>query len=195
MSRDYKNAANRGRTKATGSWLWFISGLGAGLLAAFMVYLQLDRARVADSSEAGPSVSQSPVVAAEPAPPLPEPEPSEPPPPKPRFDFYTILPEMEVKVPDWPAASPSTPQTPELQPGAYVLQVASFQRFEEADKVKARLALNGITADIQRVVINGKDTWYRVRVGPLRDLQTVEAMRGRLQQAGMDYMLLKLKDG
>ncbi len=195
MPRDYKNAANRRGTKATGSWVWFISGLGAGLFAAFVVYLQLDGPRVVDSGGPTPSVTPSPVAAAEPAPAVPEPEPSEPPPPKPRFDFYTILPEMEVKVPDWPAPSAGTPETQELQPGAYVLQVASFQRFEEADKVKARLALNGITADIQRVVINGKDTWYRVRVGPLRDPQTVETMRARLQQAGMDYMLLKLKDG
>jgi len=195
MPRDYKNAANRRGTKATGSWLWFISGLGAGLFAAFVVYLQLDGPRVVASGGPTPSVTPSPVAAAEPAPAVPEPEPSEPPPPKPRFDFYTILPEMEVKVPDWPAPLAGTPETQELQPGAYVLQVASFQRFEEADKVKARLALNGITADIQRVVINGKDTWYRVRVGPLRDPQTVETMRARLQQAGMDYMLLKLKDG
>lgn len=195
MSRDYKNAANRRGAKATGSWLWFISGLGAGLFAAFVVYLQLDGPRVADSAGPAPPATPSPVAAAEPAPAVPEPEPSEPPPPKPRFDFYTILPEMEVKVPDWPAASAGTPATQDLQPGAYVLQVASFQRFEDADKVKARLALNGITADIQRVVINGKDTWYRVRVGPLRDPRTVETMRARLQQAGMDYMLLKLKDG
>lgn len=198
MARDYKHAAQRGKKKSSGGWLWFISGTGAGLLAALVVYLQMSKA----PTEPPPLLPSTPPAAGTTAPPTPlpapeepEPEPDEPPPPKPRFDFYTILPEMEVKVPEWASTNPSTNQAPALEPGSYVLQVASFQRYEEADKVKAKLALNGIVADIQRVVINGKDTWFRVRVGPFKDLDRVDAMRSKLQQAGMDFMLLKIKEG
>lgn len=198
MARDYKNAAQRGKKKSSGGWLWFISGTGAGLLAALVVYLQMSKA----PTEPPPLLPSNPPAAGATAPPTPlpgpeepEPEPDDPPPPKPRFDFYTILPEMEVKVPEWASANPATNQAPALEPGSYVLQVASFQRYEDADKVKAKLALNGIVADIQRVVINGKDTWFRVRVGPFKDLERVDAMRNKLQQAGMDFMLLKIKEG
>jgi cell division protein FtsN len=199
MARDYKHAAQRGRKKSSGGWMWFISGTGAGLLAALIVYLQMSRAPTESTTllPTPPAASTAaPPPAPVPAPEQPEPEPDEAPPPKPRFDFYTILPEMEVKVPEWSGTNPATnPAPPALEPGSYVLQVASFQRFEDADKVKAKLALNGIVADIQRVVINGKDTWYRVRVGPFKDLERVDAMRTKLQQAGMDFMLLRIKEG
>lgn len=195
MSRDYKHAANRDRRKTAGSaWLSFVSGFAVGLFVAFVVYLHYFR-----SLPTGKAVPQPPSIAAsapaaEPAPVQPEPETVEPSVRKPRFDFYTILPEMEVKVPEWQSVGSATAGAPALEPGAYVLQVGSFEHFDEADKAKANLALHGIAADIQRVVINGRN-WYRVRVGAFRDLQQVDEMRDKLQQAGMDFMLLKVKEG
>ncbi|MGQ0658665.1 MAG: SPOR domain-containing protein [Chromatiales bacterium] len=197
MSRDYKHAANRKRRSVSGTaWLSFFSGLGVGMLVALLVYLQYSK--LSSGIPVGASQAPSPLAttapAAQPAPDQPEPEAAAPP-RRPRFDFYTILPEMEVKVPEWQLGQGPQGQAPVLEPGAYVLQVASFQRFEEADKAKANLALQGISADIQRVVINGRDTWYRVRVGPFRDLDQVQAMRAKLQEVGMDFMLLKIKEG
>ncbi|MFO1436199.1 MAG: SPOR domain-containing protein [Gammaproteobacteria bacterium] len=194
MSRDYKNAANHRRNRAGAGWVWFISGIGAGALAALVAYLHFSKHPAPPPlAPTLPAASAAPTPA--PAPEEPEPEAEESQPPKPRFDFYTILPEMEVKVPDWASANPSAPPPPVLEPGSYVLQVASFQRFEDADKVKAKLALHGIVADIQRVVINGNETWFRVRVGPFKELERVDAMRSKLQQAGMDFMLLRIKEG
>ncbi len=37
---------------------------------------------------------------------------------------------------------------------AYILQMGSFRKFADADRMKARLALIGIEAEIQRVSIN-----------------------------------------
>jgi cell division protein FtsN len=194
MSRDYKNAANHRRSRAGAGWVWFISGIGAGALVALTAYLHFSKYPA--STPLTPTVPAATAAASSaPAPEEPEPETEEPAPPKPRFDFYTILPEMEVKVPDWASANPSAAPPQVLEPGSYVLQVASFQRFEDADKVKAKLALHGIVADIQRVVINGNETWYRVRVGPFKELDRVDAMRNKLQQAGMDFMLLRIKEG
>ncbi len=194
MSRDYKHAANRkGRAGVGTPWISFLYGLAVGVLGCLLLYLQFIRPSPQIPVEAPPAPSRerATMAAPQPAPEQPDPEA----PARPRFDFYTILPEMEVKVPEWQLGQGTQGEAHALEPGVYVLQVASFQRFEEADKTKANLALHGIVADIQRVVINGRDTWYRVRVGPLRDLDQVQAMRGRLQQVGMDFMLLKIKEG
>src|SRR5690606_38967342 len=126
--------------------------------------------------------------------------------PAPKFDFYKILPEIEVTVPESetvappPAAEPGPPEAPTADaapaaPPAYVLQVGSFQRFEDADQAKAELALQGVQATIQRVVINGEDVWHRVHVGPFSAVGEAQAMRARLLQIGMQPILLKIGGG
>jgi cell division septation protein DedD len=193
MARDYKHAAQRkNKPAATPAWLAFASGLGLGLLITLFVYLH--RPAPPPGPAAGvPTLNHSPPAEVRPAP---VPAASTPAAPaKPRFDFYTILPEMEVKVPDWQLGNPGKSGQPTLVPGAYVLQVGSYQRFEEADKAKANLALHGISADIQRVVVNGGDTWFRVRIGPFKDLSEVQTMRAKLMENGLDFMLLRVKEG
>ncbi|MEQ8662419.1 MAG: SPOR domain-containing protein [Gammaproteobacteria bacterium] len=204
--RDYKPAPAR-RKKAAGaapgSWMSFLSGLALGLLVAFGVYLWAGRLPAPDTSppsayrdgETRGEAHRAPPAAAE----L----------PRPTFDFYKILPEMEVPIPNWeqaqtdqpgPPGAPSagddaTPAaTPDatLDRGTYLLQVGSFQRFEDADRVKATLALRGITASIQRVVINGQDVWFRVHVGPLSSEEEIRAMRVKLIENDMDFILLRI---
>ncbi|MGA7980671.1 MAG: SPOR domain-containing protein [Chromatiaceae bacterium] len=146
---------------------------------------------------------------------------------KPRFDFYNILPEMEVVVPDEelsgkapPVPKPTPPQPP-TQPvpertraqapepaqqqtakpapaatddgGSYLLQVASFRAEADAERVKAQLALLGIHAQIQRVTINNKDTYHRVRAGPFRDKQALNKVRSLLSSNGFQSVPIKLK--
>jgi cell division protein FtsN len=192
----HRPAARRER-----GWLSFFVGLMLGLTVALFVYLRPD---ALPNPELGPD------------PPSPRPpEPEEPGRSKPRFDFYTILPEREVKVPEWEATPPAEPNSPpestspsqsERPPaavppsgpkasGSYMIQVGSFQRYEDADRVKARLALAGVSAGIQRVVINGSDIWYRVRVGPFNDRKGLQGARQRLTEGGFNYMLVKVKPG
>jgi len=196
-----RSAARRER-----GWLSFFVGLTLGLTVALFVYLRPD---LVSDPALGP-------VAARRDPPSPvPPEPKEADASKPRFDFYTILPEREVKVPEWEATAPSEPNSPpeskspsesEQPPaavppsgpeasGSYMIQVGSFQRYQDADRVKARLALAGVSAGIQRVVINGSDVWYRVRVGPFNDLKSLQGARQRLTEGGFNYMLVKVKPG
>ena len=75
----------------------------------------------------------------------------------------------------------------------FVLQVGSFKQFEAADEIKAKLALMGVTADIQRVVINGQDVRHRVRIGPYKDSNQLQQTKNRLLANDLDFMLLKLK--
>ncbi|MEX2480576.1 MAG: SPOR domain-containing protein [Gammaproteobacteria bacterium] len=202
-ARDYKNSTGRTRkpAPAPGSWVSFISGLGVGLLVAFGVYLWSGHLRMPSTT---PSAPPAPLLREEPAT-----EPSAEL-PRPTFDFYKILPEMEVPIPDWQpdeTGEVSPEDTPEqsaiaadstaaapLDQGTYLLQVGSFKAFEDADRVKATLALHGITASIQRVVINGQDVWYRVHIGPLSSEEEIRAIRVRLVENNMDSILLRIGD-
>ncbi|MXW45549.1 MAG: hypothetical protein F4109_12100 [Gammaproteobacteria bacterium] len=76
-------------------------------------------------------------------------------------------------------------------PGMYVLQMGAFVRQTEAESLKARLALVGMTARIQPVMVD-RQTYYRVRIGPTDDLAQLNADRARLQQHRFDSILLKL---
>lgn len=197
--RDYKHAARPGSKAAgrngggagrssaagrTGNWISFASGLATGLVVALGVYLWSGSlpppASLLDDGALDTEVSEG---YPEPAPPL----------PRPRFDFYKILPEMEVPVPDWEIGSSKKEDGKAgLSAGTYVLQVGSFKSFEDADRAKARLALRGISANIQRVVINGQDVWFRVHVGPFSDEAEIRAMRLKLIENDMDFILLRI---
>ena len=74
-----------------------------------------------------------------------------------------------------------------------MLQVGSFRRFEDAERLKARLALLGVQAGIQKVTTGGGETWHRVRLGPYGDLNQLDRVRGRLKQNGISTLLVKMK--
>ena len=61
--------------------------------------------------------------------------------------------------------------------------------------MKARLALIGISADIQRVTISGTDVWFRVRVGPFKDLKKLQGIRSRLAENNINFMLVRMRPG
>lgn len=110
---------------------------------------------------------------------------------KQHFDFYTILPEMEVVVPDVRSKNGQT--TPVAKPGTYILQAGSFRSFSEADSLKAQLALLGVEAKIDTVTVNNADTWHRVRVGPYQNLRELNKIRTRLLNNNINAILLKIK--
>ena len=76
---------------------------------------------------------------------------------------------------------------------AYVLQVGSFRDFSSADRVKAELALLGIFADVQRVLLNEQDVRHRVRLGPFKSIDEMRDIRRRLQDNQIEFVLLELR--
>ena len=91
-----------------------------------------------------------------------------------------------------PDSEPGPPApSPVDTPGMYVLQMGAFTRQTQAESLKARLALVGMTARIQPVMVD-RQTYYRVRIGPTDDLAQLNADRARLQQHRFDAILLKL---
>ncbi|MDP3513931.1 MAG: SPOR domain-containing protein [Sulfuritalea sp.] len=124
-----------------------------------------------------------------------------------RFDFYNIL---EGK----PAAAPAAPAAPgaakpaasaagsaaapvaEAKPAPveiFFLQVGSFQKAADADNLKAKLALTGLDASVQEVVIPDKGTMHRVRVGPYRDVDEMNRARALLTHSGLQGSVIKQK--
>ena len=115
-------------------------------------------------------------------------------PPKSRFDFYSMLPKFEVIIPEQEldVRIDSDPQTV-VQPGFYVLQAGSFIKYKDADQRRANLAMQGIKSKIQRVTIDNK-TYYRVRIGPIDDLNELNMLQSRLNQAQIDILRIRLGD-
>ena len=104
---------------------------------------------------------------------------------------------MEVNVSEWEAEDDGDiEEQADLgneNIGIYILQIGSFKQFDAADEVKAKLAFMGISAEIQRVVINGKGIRHRVRVGPYADSEKLSRIRRQLNENNLSYMLLKLQ--
>ena len=112
---------------------------------------------------------------------------------KTRFDFYTILPGSESQVStEEIKIKEETPQ-PAVQ-NTYFLQVGAFQTEEEADNMKATLALQGFEALVQTAAIPDKGIWHRVRVGPLKSLDQINKTKTDLVSNGFKADLIKVNN-
>ena len=179
VARDYKRS--RARRESFSGWTGLVIGLVVGLgvgLALYYLDPRTPAPPATDATETGPASARE--GAAE--------EPAD------RYDFYEMLPNFEVVVPEREAAvRRDAPAAPVERAGAYVLQVGSYRKFEEADRVRAQLALQGIESKVQRVSVDN-DTWHRVRVGPISDLGELNRIRDRLREADMDLLVIRVGD-
>lgn len=186
--------ASQKRRKKTASsppvpgWLWLVIGLLIGLSVAAYFYLQGRPAGTPEPAADAPPAPAAPVEKKSPAAKTDDKDEQA---AKPRFDFYTILPEMEVVVPDAPKGGRTSPSTD--KPAVYLLQVGSFRAYPEADSLKAQLALLGVESRIETVSGADNDTWHRVRVGPYTDPREVNKIRTRLLNNNINAILLQIK--
>ena len=105
-----------------------------------------------------------------------------------------MLPQFEVVIPEQePDVSRDTERRAIDVPGVYVLQAGSFTNYDDADRRRAELALQGIESSIQRVSIDDR-TYHRVRIGPTRDLDELNMLRSRLRAAEIDVLRIRLGD-
>ncbi len=125
---------------------------------------------------------------------------------EPTFDFYTLLPEMEVVVDNEkstnktivtspPQQQPPSTQTKTVEKVSYMLQVGSFKNLADADGFRAKLAFLGIESKVQTVTIDNKDTWHRVQVGPVIGRSKADALQKQLKQNDIDSLLMRAKHG
>lgn len=178
VSRDYKRS--RARRESFSGWTGLFIGLVIGLGVGLALYFFDPRTPPRDAAPKDAEPASARDSATE------EPD---------RYSFYEMLPNFEVVVPEREAAvRPDAPTAPAVgRAGSYVLQVGSYRKFEEADRVRAQLALQGIESKVQRVSVDN-DTWHRVRVGPITDLRELNRVRDRLREAEMDVLVIRVGD-
>ena len=113
---------------------------------------------------------------------------------KPRFDFYKILPGDADAIPDPKPAEGGKGKGEKDKESALkeplFLQTGSFQNAGDADNQKAKLALSGIEASIQQVMVQDK-VWFRVRLGPFSKMDDVNRMRADLAKQGVEANVVK----
>ncbi len=160
------------RTKPLPGWVWLATGLVIGLSATFLPSIN---EKNNNNQTTNTKPEKRPLTPAT----------------KRTFDFYTILPELEVVV-DKDDQSSSTTPNKKLPTGKYVLQVGSFKSSDEADSLKAQLALMGVETNIETVKVNTIN-WHRVRVGPSKDIGQLQTTQRRLRVKNMDSILLKVR--
>lgn len=108
-----------------------------------------------------------------------------------QYEFYRVLPDKsESATAPVPKPAPSTKPTaaapkPAGDASSYLVQAGSFQHAEDAEKLKARLALVGFEASIQSVNIPDKGLWHRVRLGPYKGLNEANAAIASLKSNGI----------
>jgi len=190
MAKDYKHSKRRTSSSGLSGIAGFVCGLALGLAVALGVYL-FDRrpaARLSAQQTAAPMTRDEASAETKPAPASQEQETQQ-------FDFYEMLPKYEVVIPEQDAprtgASPAVVAGPVQKPGAYILQAGSFRNFKDADRVRAMIAMQGVESKIQKVTID-KDTWHRVRVGPITNLQKLEDTRSKLRQSQIDALVIRV---
>lgn len=179
-----RKTRRRKKSEPLPGWAWMLFGLTVGLAVAAAIYIN-DRRPPDTAGPAAEAEAPARVVKKKAA---------EPDPDKPRFDFYEMLPKFEVIIPEQDLeARPDVAPTAVETPGAYVLQAGSFSTFEDADRMKARLALLGVMSRIQKVTVDDRE-YHRVRIGPVNDLGELNRTRETLRDARVEIMVIRVAE-
>ncbi len=189
MARDYK--PRRAPAPGFSGWIGLIAGWCVGLAVAAGVYFKdhrpdgpaphlakVDRKKAHGADPAAPDAGDA-AGAEEPAK---------------SYDFYEMLPKFEVVVPEKDKdVRPDIRPAPETRRGTYVLQAGSYKNFADADRIRAQLALQGIESKVQKVSVDN-DTWHRIRIGPISNLDDLNRMRQVLRKADVDVLVIRVGD-
>jgi cell division protein FtsN len=198
MSRDYKTPPRKSSSSSGFSGSSFALGLLVGLLLGLGIALG-----VAWYVNKVPSPFVTRVPPKDGAKPAPDEKAGKAKDEKLRLDFHDILtgkkdPDMEGKAPKAEKAEKETPETKPAPPAApkeaFFLQAGAFTSAQEADNLKARLALLGHEASVQSVTLPDKGAWHRVRLGPYGSVEELTRVRDALKQNGIDTTLVKIRD-
>lgn len=75
---------------------------------------------------------------------------------------------------------------------AYYLQAGSFRSQPDAEKMRAKLLLNGLDAFVKPGEAKGQ-MLHRVRVGPFYEKDQLNRARSSLKKRGISYMVLRVR--
>ena len=189
MTRDYKPVLRKQKTSGKGSVFFtgFLFGLVVGVAASVAVawfikggdsaFSSPESAPRIDAAPAAPDASETGAAGLDDTS---------------RFDFYKILPGSESQSTEQEVQRNEVAPPQNYSSEKYYLQVGAFQTEQEADNLKAQLALLGLEALVQTAEVPEKGVWHRVRVGPYGKLEQITRVRSTLTQNGFNSELVKV---
>ncbi|MDO9270615.1 MAG: SPOR domain-containing protein [Methylobacter sp.] len=197
MAKDYKHRTqnkntasyrqNSGQQKSLGLWRWMLITASIISFVVFLVYLRSTGSKQIAPQPNMPTKAEEVKVEA----PTQEKKPDLGP-VLPQFDFYTILPEKEVIVPDYEINTRAREErVGQAKTASYILQAGSFREFKDADSLRAKLALMGIESKVEKAKI-GNVIWNRVKMGPYTQMTSVSTIRSRLRENGIDAVVMEI---
>jgi cell division protein FtsN len=86
------------------------------------------------------------------------------------------------------AAAPAAPAAD--NGGRLMLQTGAFKSEQDADAMRARLALLGLDARVSQVTTDSATVLYRVRIGPYRELDDLSGIRRTLSENGIEAQVV-----
>jgi cell division protein FtsN len=201
MAGDLKSHGHHPGKKPLPGYIWLLSGLAIGLFVAFLTYL--DRQPATEVSFGTAVKHELAKIKHKPSEPTatnvvgkieqPKQESH-----KPKFNFYTILPELEVLIPEEEIRPPekgadTTSKNGKTGKGKqFILHAGSFRNRQDAERLKASIALLGMQASIKRVTIDGVN-WHRVRIGPVSNSRDLYHNLNLLHKNDINAIAMELK--
>ena len=198
MSRDYKPrpkgryAGQRGqkfdRKPGVSLWRWMLITAIIISFVVFLVYVRSNGSKEINpqglQTTPGKAGTENAATAKEGQKPEVKPGPK-----APQFDFYTILPEKEVVVPEYEIKTRAREErVGKAKETHYIMQAGSFKTFNEAEQLRKKLAAMGIESKVQKAKV-GSVNWYRVKMGPYTQTDSVNTIRARLRKNGIDVII------
>ncbi|HTN93959.1 MAG TPA: SPOR domain-containing protein [Gallionella sp.] len=191
MSRDYGNRSKEQRKGGDSLWVGILAGMVIGVaMAAGVAWYLMKSPRPFLNKEqpalAKPDSTSNPATTGKSGATSDG---------KQRFEFYKILTDKQGATVPAPAKPSDKSQTGKGLPAdsktaasyePQILQAGSFSSENEAENLKAKLAMLGVEANIQSAAIPDKGVWYRVRVGPYKTADEMNHARNFLKQNGVD---------
>jgi cell division protein FtsN len=187
-----RRPAGKKKSNSMPGWIYMSMGLAVGLAVAYAVYVS-DQKKLAEQN-----ITPAAAVTREPASTVPEVV-EETPEADITFDFYNMLPNLDVEVyeeqraPVKTAPVKVTPRAQVDKPGIYILQAGSFSKLTDANRRKAQLALLGIHSDIKKGNANGR-TVYRVYTDPMEKPEDVNRVSSLLTGANIEILRKRVSD-
>lgn len=217
MAKNTRRGASRGPSKKKTSqrqvpgWVWMFTGLAAGLFVAFLFHLGKVQMSQGQQPQAPVAKNAAPKANKE----APASGADKDKDDQPKFDFYAVLPKMEVIVPkgegeNGKAGKKPAPATANKggsgnknqadnapvagrHDSRYLLQAGSFRNQPDADRRRAELTLKGYEVSLQPVKLENGETWHRVMIGPYDNVNALHRAQDKLVSAGVETLPIQVK--
>ena len=189
-----KKQARRNGGGGMPGWIWLLVGLLGGLAIAVVLFIKGYWGQDGSVLPQPNPAARAPVPSEEPVAQRETTEPK-----KPKYDFYDVLRDKEVIIPD--AELPALAQAEAEKPAdaavpanaetvRYLIQAGAFRSSADAEAVKARIALTGELARVESAEIAG-GTIYRVRLGPYSNASALAAAKQTLANNGIEASAIR----